>query len=1454
MSWLQDSRVLLICTLCIAFPIVESITRTYYIGIKEESWNYAPSGQNQITGKDIAEDELASVFLLQGPHRIGAVYKKALYRGYTDQTYSIEIPKPECLGFLGPTLRAESGDIIIVHMKNFATRPYSLHPHGIFYEKDSEGALYPDGTSGKQKLDDAVPPGGNHTYTWIVKPEFSPTEGDTNCLTWVYHSHVDAPRDISSGLIGALLTCKKGTLLQMSSNQAMFMRTDVDQEFFLMFTVVDENLSWYMEENIQTFCSDPTGVDPDDEDFQESNLMHAINGYLYGNLPGVEVCLNQTVAWHLFGMGNEVDIHSASFYGHTVLNQGHRTDVLSLFPATFITALMVPVTPGKWMLVCQVNDHIQAGMQAFYQVSYCGKEDNVTEVTPGGKIRQYYIAAEEQLWNYAPLGIDTLNNLSLVDTDRQSEVFFGSLGGRLGGVYKKVRYVAYTNENFTIKREQTAAESHLGILGPVIRAETGDLLLVTFMNKASRNFSLQPHGLQYDKAFEGASYQDGVPNDGALVRPGDSFTYRWRVMEGPSPSDPACISYLYYSASDPVQDTNSGLVGPLLVCKRDVLNENGFQKGMDKEYFLLFSVLDENLSWYLEDNVGMFGTNESELENEDFLESNKMHAVNGLMYGNLQGLDLCVGNRVSWHTMGLGTEVDMHGVYFQGNTFQREGTNRDTLHLFPHTAVTVSMQPDSTGTFDGELQEVSCRTSDHYLGGMRQQYSVTQCEEKDIPQTGTPPIVQYFIAAEELEWDYSPSRAWELQKHNTTEESSLGSIFVGKGENRIGSKYKKVVYREYTDATFKMKKQRVSEEEHLQIMGPIIRAEVGERVLVNFKNKATLPFSIHAHGAKTPTGQLTPVQPGGIKQYQWDFPERSGPGISDTNCISFAYYSPADFVKDTASGLFGPLVVCRKGTLDQSRQRRDVDREFALLFMVFDENESWYLGHNIQTYLNKDPSTFPMSDDFLESNKMHAINGKLYGNLQGLTMVEGQKTDWYLLGMGNEVDLHTVHFHGQTFIYMTDLAHRADVYELFPGTSQTVEMIAENPGRWLLHCHVTDHVYAGMETVFSILSRTDGNNTINAAPTLKSFLFVLGSDDNGSMMLVILIGLGLLLSAEVSVGTQITCFAPTNFSWRQAAYVDSFCWAAVQQQQVLSVSETSHIPLWLHKFFPYILLLELDRSYNRAIKLAKSLATNLDSNDAPAPMGSQSNIFDLAEGCFKYPLVEQYLKTKRGSRSLVIKYLICRVLTLVTLLFACLYLGYYINLASVTDEFTCNIRTGILHNETSIPSALQCKLVAVGVFQLLSYINLVVYALLAPVVIYTALIPVRQSSLFLRPYEALPTFGILDLTTSLYDDLSVYLLFLEENLSELKSYRCLQVLQLLQESGGENLDTMCMLRTLGQVKTDIVDGKTPATVTAEPGEGANSTELKDISTLLLEDGLRKEEKSCNEKAVRQRVI
>lgn len=381
------------------------------------------------------------------------------------------------------------------------------------------------------------------------------------------------------------------------------------------------------------------------------------------------------------------------------------------------------------------------------------------------------------------------------------------------------------------------------------------------------------------------------------------------------------------------------------------------------------------------------------------------------------------------------------------------------------------------------------------------------------------------------------------------------------------------------------------------------------------------------------------------------------------------------------------------------------------------------------------------------------------------------------------------------------------------------------------------------------------------------------------------VGLPLLLislafAQEVSVGTQISCFSPSSFSWRQAAFVDSFCWAAVQKHHLLQ-NDSERVPLWLHKFFPYILLLvailmyipslfwrftaaphlysdlafimeELDRSYNRSIKLAKSFTSNgkLDS----AAGDTRTSLWDLTEGCFRYPLVEQYLKTKKSTKNLIIKYLICRIVTFIILLFACIYLGYYINLASITDEFKCSIRTGILKNQTDIPQFFQCKLIAVGVFQLLSYVNLIVYTLLAPVVIYTILVPIRQSSDFLKAYQILPAFGVLEFSSRFYDDLSLYLLFLEENLSELKSYKCLKVLEHLQVNGEEGFDAMCLLRNLGQVKTDTVDGKLLQHNKTEVEPRNSATELKDLSNESLEDGVKKDRKEKEDQKVRQRLL
>ena len=57
-------------------------------------------------------------------------------------------PEDAYLGDLGPILRGTVGDIIKVTFLNKIDRALSIHPHGVFYTKANEGALYNDGTSG----------------------------------------------------------------------------------------------------------------------------------------------------------------------------------------------------------------------------------------------------------------------------------------------------------------------------------------------------------------------------------------------------------------------------------------------------------------------------------------------------------------------------------------------------------------------------------------------------------------------------------------------------------------------------------------------------------------------------------------------------------------------------------------------------------------------------------------------------------------------------------------------------------------------------------------------------------------------------------------------------------------------------------------------------------------------------------------------------------------------------------------------------------------------------------------------------------------------------------------------------------------------------------------------------------------------------------------------------------
>lgn len=357
---------LLAVALCAMPSPAWATERVYYLAADEGPWDYAPMGRDHMMG--VPFGDAADVFVKTTPGAVGKTYGKVRYREYTDGTFLRLKPRPpgwRHLGLLGPVLRAEVGDTLKVVFRNNGGRAYSIHPHGVFYEKNSEGAIYNDGTEGADKADDRVAPGGTHTYLWTVPERAGPGPNDPSSIAWSYHSHVNAVKDVNSGLVGAIIVTRRGMARPDGTPK------DVDREFVTLFNIFDENQSWYLDANIAKLA-DPHTVDRDDDAFVESNLMHAINGYVFGNLPGLDMTAGEAVRWYAFALGSEVDLHTAHWHGNTGLVGGRRVDVVGLLPAMAEVIDMRPDAPGTWMFHCHVNDHITAGMTALYRVRKAG--------------------------------------------------------------------------------------------------------------------------------------------------------------------------------------------------------------------------------------------------------------------------------------------------------------------------------------------------------------------------------------------------------------------------------------------------------------------------------------------------------------------------------------------------------------------------------------------------------------------------------------------------------------------------------------------------------------------------------------------------------------------------------------------------------------------------------------------------------------------------------------------------------------------------------------------------------------------------------------------------------------------------------------------------------------------------------------------------------------------------
>lgn len=356
---------ILVVVACAAPPGPAPVTRTFYVAAEETEWDYAPGDVNRITGEPWSP--LDKEFVAARGNRIGKVYRKVLFQEYTDSTFTTKKPWPpdwEHLAMLGPLLRGVVGDTIRVGFRNLAKHPHSMHPHGVIYNKDSEGAPYADGTSGADRADDRVPPGGTHVYLWPIPERAGPGPMEGSSVFWMYHSHAEELTDLNSGLIGPMIVTARGRARPDGTP------VDVEREFVTLFGEIDENVSLFYEANISAYALAPATV-PRNVNFADpyygANLRETVNGLSYGYTPGLTMRRGERVRWYVFGATN-FEIHAPHWHGQTVLANHMRTDVLALMTMQMVVADMVPDNPGTWLFHCHVVPHILAGMSALFTV------------------------------------------------------------------------------------------------------------------------------------------------------------------------------------------------------------------------------------------------------------------------------------------------------------------------------------------------------------------------------------------------------------------------------------------------------------------------------------------------------------------------------------------------------------------------------------------------------------------------------------------------------------------------------------------------------------------------------------------------------------------------------------------------------------------------------------------------------------------------------------------------------------------------------------------------------------------------------------------------------------------------------------------------------------------------------------------------------------------------------
>jgi hypothetical protein len=235
--------------------------------------------------------------------------------------------------------------------------------------------------------------------------------------------------------------------------------------------------------------------------------------------------------------------------------------------------------------------------------------------------------------------------------------------------------------------------------------------------------------------------------------------------------------------------------------------------------------------------------------------------------------------------------------------------------------------------------------------------------------------------------------------------------------------------------------------------GPTIQVTRGDRIRIIVDNHLPEATSMHWHGFDIPNdmdgapgSSQDPIAPGGRFVYEFTLNQEG------------TYFYHSHMAMQEMMGMIGAFIMHPK-----EPYKPRVDKDYAIIL------QEYAILPNINI-----PNSMNMEFNWL------TFNGKSGPANTPLIVRHGERVRLRFINLG--MDHHPIHLHGHQFVVTGTEGGRQPESTWGPGNTvlvgvaqaRDVEFVANNPGDWMLHCHLPHHMMNQMSSNVGPMSRRIG--------------------------------------------------------------------------------------------------------------------------------------------------------------------------------------------------------------------------------------------------------------------------------------------------------------------------------------------------------------------------------------------